>query len=239
MWAVLTGVVLLAGVAWGQQPEAAEEAVQQMRLSEIIATGGWVMYVLGAMSVIGLAMVIYFFTVLRAEQVTPRAITTELRDALAAGHAEQARAICLRRPAPVTAVTLAALDYLDEAEQADAGLVKEVMEGEGSRQAALIQTQTSYLLDIGVIAPMVGLLGTVLGMLTAFNAVALDIARAKPIYLAQGVSQALITTAGGLIVGIPAMIFYAYFRGHTSKLIARLETVAAELMPLLMRLKKQ
>ena len=54
-----------------------------------------------------------------------------------------------------------------------------------------------------------------------------------------GIAQALITTAGGLMVGIPAMIFYAYFRGHTSKLIARLETVAAELMPLLMRVKKQ
>ena len=132
----------------------------------------------------------------------------------------------------------AALDYAERADEADAGLLKEIMEGEGSRQAGLIQNQIQYLLDIAVIAPMIGLLGTVMGMLKAFNSVALDIAKAKPMVLAAGVSQALITTAAGLIVGIPAMIFYAYFRGRTSKLVSNLEAVSAEFLAVLAQRKK-
>ena len=109
------------------------------------------------------------------------------------------------------------------------------MEGEGSRQASLMQNQIQYLQDIAVIAPMIGLLGTVLGMLEAFNAVALDIAKAKPMVLAAGVSKALITTAAGLMVGIPAMMAYAYFRGRVTRLLAELETVSAELLASLTR----
>jgi biopolymer transport protein ExbB len=127
------------------------------------------------------------------------------------------------------------MTWLQRNEQGDATLLKEVMEGEGSRQAALLQNQTQYLLDIAVIAPMVGLLGTVVGMLQAFNAVALDLARARPMTLASGVAQALITTAAGLIVGIPAMAFYAFFRGRVAKLTAQLETAAADLLGVLLR----
>ena len=108
-------------------------------------------------------------------------------------------------------------------------LLRETMEGEGGRQATLMQNQTQYLLDIAIIAPMIGLLGTVMGMLRAFNSVALDIARARPLELAGGVSQALITTIAGLIVAIPAMIAYAYFRGRSSRLITELEGAAADL----------
>jgi len=223
----------LSGVA----AETGEVFVQSMTLAEIIRTGGWIMYVLGVMSVAGLALVIYFFAVLRQEQVTPKEFTLEISRLIAAGDRDHARMACRHKPSPVAAVTLAALDYTDHTKDPDPGMVKEIIEGEGSRQSAMIQNQTHYLLDIGVIAPMVGLLGTVLGMLTAFNAVALDLARAKPIYLAQGVSQALVTTAAGLMVGIPAMIFYAYFRGRTGKLIARLETVSADLLTQLMRKK--
>jgi biopolymer transport protein ExbB len=106
----------------------------------------------------------------------------------------------------------------------DPGLLREIVEGEGGRQATIIQNQTQYLLDIAVIAPMVGLLGTVMGMLKAFNAVALDLAKAKPMLLAGGVSQALITTVAGLIVAIPAMMAYAYFRGRTSRIVSDLES---------------
>lgn len=206
-----------------------------MTLTQIIQAGGWIMYVLGTMSIAALALIIYFFVVLRPEQITPKRSTRDIGALLGKGEFEKARAECRLQPSPVSAITLAALDYAERVEAPDPGLMKEIIEGEGSRQAALIQNQTQYLLDIGVIAPMVGLLGTVLGMLTAFNAVALDLARAKPIYLAAGVSQALITTAGGLLVGIPAMVFYAYFRGRTSKLIARLETVSTELLTQLIR----
>lgn len=232
---LVRSLVLFSLVWVGRTAAAAETLVDEglaptMSLGEIIQTGGWIMYVLGLMSIGGVALIIYFFVIFRPEQIIPKSFILELSRLLSAGETEQARLACVNQPSPVSAVALAALDYTQQAEQVDPGMVKEVIEGEGSRQAAQIQNQTTYLLDIGVIAPMIGLLGTVLGMLTAFNAVALDIARAKPIYLAAGVSQALVTTAAGLMVGIPAMIFYAYFRGHVGKLIGRLETVSADLL---------
>ena len=105
---------------------------------------------------------------------------------------------------------------------------------EGGRQAETIQGQTQYLLDIAAVAPMVGLLGTVFGMLRAFSSIALDIAKAKPILLASGVSQALVTTAFGLMVGIPAMMFYAYFRRQSSKMVSHLESSSSDVLTALL-----
>ena len=81
---------------------------------------------------------------------------------------------------------------------------------------------------------MIGLLGTVLGMLRAFSSIALDIARAKPILLAAGVSQALVTTDFGLIVGIPAMIFYGYFRRRASMICSLLEVASTDVVKALL-----
>jgi biopolymer transport protein ExbB len=131
----------------------------------------------------------------------------------------------------MAAIASAGLTFLDNT--SDPTLLKEIIEGEGGRQAAQMQSQTQYLLDIAVIAPMLGLLGTVLGMMQAFNAVALDIARARPMVLADGVSKALVTTAAGLFIGIPAMAFYAFFRGRVSRLVALLESHSADLVVLL------
>jgi biopolymer transport protein ExbB len=81
---------------------------------------------------------------------------------------------------------------------------------------------------------MVGLLGTVFGMIHAFNAVALDLTKAKPMLLAAGVGEALVATAAGLIVGIPTMAFYAYFRNRSARLIAGLEVASGQVMNLLL-----
>ncbi|MFH0879744.1 MAG: MotA/TolQ/ExbB proton channel family protein [Lentisphaerota bacterium] len=216
---------------------SAEGMTQSMSLPEIIQMGGWLMYVLGAMSIIGLAMIVYFLIVLRQEQMVPRNLVVEVRKKLLEGRIDQVRELCGKKASPMSVIVLSALDHLKGVEQPDPGLLKEIIEGEGNRQASLIQNQTQYLMDIGVIAPMIGLLGTVMGMLKAFNAVALDLAKAKPMLLAAGVSQALITTVAGLLVAIPAMIAYAYFRGKSARILAQLETFSAELMTLLLRKK--
>ena len=88
---------------------------------------------------------------------------------------------------------------------------------EGTRQASILTQRITYLADVGAIAPMVGLLGTVLGMIKSFNEIAQDtFIGAGQIQLAGGVSEALITTAAGLVIGIPSLIFYSVFRGGCS-----------------------
>ena len=235
-------MVLVMGcslVTFGQAkaPAAGKDTdiVQTLTLQDIIAKGGWLMYVLGLMSVLGLAFVIYFFLVLRRQQVVPETLRREVLSKIKAGQMDDVRTACNYKPCAFSEIALAALDFVQASKTQDPALLKEVLEGEGSRQAAVIQTQTQYLLDIGVIAPMVGLLGTVFGMVHAFGVVALDLAKAKPMLLAAGVAEALVNTAGGLIVGIPAMMFYAYFRGRASKLVSHLEAAALELLTALLR----
>lgn len=233
---VLGGLFLASAVSAQVPAEGEGEALREtMSLGEILSTGGWPMYVLGVMSVVGLALTLYFFLVLRASQLMPPRFVNLLLDHLKSGRLGEARNLCEGHRCAAAAVARSAVDYALGTEDPDPGMIKEVIEGEGGRQAIQLRDQVQHLHDISVIAPMVGLLGTVMGMLTAFNSVALDIAKAKPMVLAAGVSQALITTAAGLIVGIPAMMAYAFFRGRASRLISVLETVSADLHAALVR----
>ena len=236
LWAALAG--LAAAAAWGQTAAGGEAAAAAQAVSDssglswrqILESGGWLMYVLAALSVLTVAFVVYFGAVLRAGQVAPRRLRRVLLEEIRGGSIEDARKACDFRPCPLAAVAATALDYVHETGGNNPMLLKDMIESEGGRQAESLQGQTQYLYDIGVIAPMIGLLGTVFGMLRAFGSVALNEAAAKPIVLAQGVSQALITTAFGLIVGIPAMMFYAFFRRRAAGQVAHLETVSAELL---------
>lgn len=205
----------------------------QMTLAEVWKAGGWLMWALLAMSVAVVAVCLYFLATLRRKSVTPPRLRRDLPKYLVSDDPNEARRLCEDVPSPLASVVLATLDAVRNAPKADASLISKVAESEGARQADLIQGQTQWLLDIAAIAPMVGLLGTVIGMLQAFGAVAADVAAAKPTLLAEGVSKAIITTIFGLLVAIPAMTFYAFFRRRAAKLVAELEGACAELVAIL------
>ena len=98
---------------------------------------------------------------------------------------------------------------------------------EGGRIGDAMMASVDWLADIAAIAPLVGLLGTVLGMFQAFGGIASDVAAgAKPVVLAQGVSQAIVTTIFGLAVAIPALVFHALFRRRAQRRIAEIEAEA-------------
>ena len=102
---------------------------------------------------------------------------------------------------------------------------------EGGRIADAMMGSVDWLADIAAIAPLVGLLGTVLGMFQAFGGIASDVAAgAKPVVLAQGVSQAIVTTIFGLVVAIPSLLAHAWFRRRARKRIAEIESRAESLM---------
>ena len=188
------------------------------------------MWFIMTLSILGGALTLYLFFMLRPAQIAPRALLSELRERLGDGDMNAARRACENRSCALASVTLASLDYIRAVADANVPLLKDVVEAEGSRQAEDLQSQTQFLLDISVIAPMLGLLGTVLGMLKAFGSIAQDVTAAKPIILAQGVSQAIVTTIFGLMVAIASMILYAYFRRRTVRMVSLLETAAAEVL---------
>ena len=197
-----------------------------MTFAEAWGYGGWLMWVLLAMSIAGLACCVYFILTLRADNVAPLRLRRDLPKYLTGDDTEEA-------PSPLSAVMLATLDAIRNAPHANATLIAQVAESEGRRQAEAIEGRTQWLLDIATIAPMVGLLGTVIGMLGAFGSVASDVAAAKPAMLAAGVAQAIVTTIFGLLVAIPAMALYAYFRRRAGRLVSHLEGVCAELIAIL------
>lgn len=210
-----------------------EVPADQLRLDHILESGGVLVIVLAAMSVVAAALILYFFFTLNASRVMPSAFLRDVEVMLEQGRFEEALALCERNRSPAARIVQSAVQYVERVGEPDPDLLRQLVEGEGIRQAGRLQAQISYLMDIGVIAPMVGLLGTVMGMLTSFSAVALDIHKARPMELANGVSQALVTTAAGLMVAIPAMVFYSLFRGRLTKLTGSMELAATNVVTLL------
>lgn len=209
---------------------AAAPSAYGMSFRQAWSYGGLIMWVLAALSVFALSMVFYFLTTLRTSAVTPHHLLSDILAQVRANDLTEVRRLCDRRPCPLSAVVLAALDCLRNVPSCDVTLLRSATEAEGSRQADAIQGQTEFLLDVSTISPLLGLLGTVLGMLRAFGSLATDVASAKPVVLAAGVSQGLVTTVFGLIVAIPCMGFYAWFRRRASRQISNLEAASSEVM---------
>ncbi|MEI7437361.1 MAG: MotA/TolQ/ExbB proton channel family protein, partial [bacterium] len=196
---------------------------EHLTMGVIFEKGGIVMWVLLLLSMGSVAIVIYDAVTLRKDQVLPTTLRDDVMGKLQQGQWEDARLACSYRPCAFAAVTLAALDLAEaQGHKPDPMLLKGAIEGEGARQGTTLQEQPQVLLDIAVIAPMIGLLGSIFGMLAAFRAVAMDAAKAKPMLLAAGVSEAMFTTAGGLIVGILAMAFYGFYRRRAARLVGDL-----------------
>lgn len=213
--------------------EEAAPVAEKLTPRQLMNMGGWLMYALVLLSVLGVALIVYYALVLRARNIAPVAQSLRLRELLKEKRLRDARELCAQQPTALAAIAAAGLDFLKENPSAKPGTLKEVMESEGTRQAGRMQNMIHYLLDLSAVAPMVGLLGTVIGLLKAFNNVAFDLAKARPMELAAGVGQALITTIAGLIIAIPAMIAYAAFRGKVMKLTGQMEGAATGLLAVL------
>ncbi len=199
-------------------------------LWQVAASGGVVMIPLAVLSVIAVALIIiYFFTLSRRSVVTSRYMQTA--DALLRKKDYLGLlAVSNRHNEAVARVLQRTLDFLTKNPKATLAEAREIAQTEGVRQASAMNRQISYLADIGSIAPMLGLLGTVLGMIKSFSVVANDMAATRPMMLADGVAEALVTTAAGLVIGIPAMAAYAFFRGRVQSLVSELETATTQLM---------
>jgi biopolymer transport protein ExbB len=236
---VLSLITLISATGVAFAKDAADVATPAanaygMSLKQAWEYGGWLMWVLACLSICALSLIIYFIWALRTNAILPHELVSDVLSRLRAGDMTETRRLTERAPCAFSSVVLASLDCLRNIPDCDAAMLRSMTEAEGARQADSIQGQTEFLLDIATIAPLLGLLGTVLGMLTAFGSVASDIASAKPVVLAAGVSQAIVTTIFGLVVSIPCMACYALFRRHASKQISNLEAVASEVVAALM-----
>lgn len=232
-WALALAAAPFAFAQDASRPDGLPTLEGMNNLWHFIRAGGIAMIPLAFLSVITVMLIIiYFFTLRRGAIATGRFMTTA--DALMRkGDYYGLLAVSNRHGEAVARIMRRTLDFLAKNPKATLVEAREIAETEGTRLTAGLNQQIVYLADIGMIAPMIGLFGTVLGMIRSFSAVAQDVSATKPALLAAGVSEALVATAAGLVVGIPAMAAYAFYRGRVNRLIAELEAATTQLLALL------
>ncbi len=206
--------------------EIADES-QEKSLIDMYKAGGWAMYPLTLLSIGGFGLIVYNFLAVRPEPILNTAASVQIDEALAALDVEKAKTICQENPSPITNIIEAGMNRVD-INNFDPEQVKEAIEESSSEELAGPFVLINYLSVVGSLSPMVGLLGTVSGMVKAFNVIEAEGAGSAQA-LAGNISEALITTATGMIVGIPAMFFFFFFKNRYGKITSRIGRVVGEL----------
>jgi biopolymer transport protein ExbB len=207
--------------------EEIADGSQEKSLIDMYNAGGWAMYPLTLLSIGGFGLIVYNFRAVRPEPILNAAATVQIDEALAAIDVEKAKTICRENPSPVTNIIEAGMNRVD-VNNYDPEQVKEAIEESSSEELAGPFVLINYLSVVGSLSPMVGLLGTVSGMVKAFNVIEAEGAGSAQA-LAGNISEALITTATGMIVGIPAMFFFFFFKNRYGKITSRIGRVVGEL----------
>ncbi|MCA9399727.1 MAG: MotA/TolQ/ExbB proton channel family protein, partial [Candidatus Omnitrophica bacterium] len=174
------------------------------------------------------AIIVYNFLTLQVKKTAPADFTEDIIQKLEKKKIGPVKALCEPQKNIIAAIVLEGLDK----KKRGVVFAREAMENCARKEIGTLWQSISYLSDIAAVAPLIGLLGTVLGMIQAFNVIAFQTAVVKPILLAGGVSKAMVTTAAGLVVAIPVMLFYSYFRGKVQDITSRVETYLSDLMKL-------
>ena len=204
-------------------------------LWDLISSGGWAMIPLAVLSVVTVMLVLtYLFTLRRGAIVSSHFMNTA--DVLLKKRDYHGLlAISSRHSEAVARIVQRTLDFATRNPNAEFSVVREIAETEGATQAGSLQHRIVYLADIGMLSPMIGLLGTVVGIIKSFGVLASrqTAEASRNMLLAGGVSEALIATAGGLVLGITSMAFYAFFRGRVQRLISDLEIASTHILALL------
>lgn len=195
---------------------------------DFLVSGGPVMIPIGLASLVGLAVFLERMVALRRGAVAPRSFAVEVEELLKQRRYGDAQTLCRKDGSAVSRVVEVALAVRGQPRAA----IKERLEEAGRRETAELERYSGVLGTVASIAPLLGLLGTVWGMILTF-----DVIQEQGVgvvgSLAGGISQALITTMAGLSVGIPALIGYRWILGKVDELTLELEDTALAVLDLL------
>ncbi|HWB00211.1 MAG TPA: MotA/TolQ/ExbB proton channel family protein [Pirellulales bacterium] len=215
-------------------PLAADEpmaSIPSKNLLEIIQAGGILMIPIFFCSVLTLVFVLERSVALRRGRVIPGPFVKRLLHQLGEGELDrdEALALCLENNSPVAQVFAGAMRKWGR----PAGEVEQAILDSGERAVNGLRRYVRIFNGVATISPLLGLLGTVFGMIHAFNEIATSDAMGRPEMLAGGISEALITTAAGLVVAIPALTCYLFFISRVDQLVIRIDALGQELVALI------
>ncbi|MCP4639787.1 MAG: MotA/TolQ/ExbB proton channel family protein [bacterium] len=254
---LIAGLAMLAGTAGAQEPAETppvpavdapvadnadtdpvtpasvleEESGPELTLWYMVRHGGPVQYFIAALSLLAFVMAFYFILTITPAREVPTQFMKRALAQIETGDLRGAYQMCEGRDELLANVLRAGLKMHGH----DRYVIQEAMESEGERGATELWQKISYLNNIGVIAPLLGLLGTVLGMIGAFSAIALDDSQRRGLQMAASVAQAMLTTAEGLFLAIPCLAVYFFLRGRVIRIVSLVEAQASELIEALTR----
>ncbi len=200
-----------------------------MDLFSMFLKGGLLMWPILLCSILGVAVIIDRYIVLRKAKINVPAFMVRIRGMIKKKDISGAISYCMEEKSPAANIIRKGLTKYKLGHER----VKEAIENAGIQEVSKLEKGLSILATIAGIAPLLGFLGTVTGMISAFMTIQDLAGAANPSDLAGGIWEALMTTAFGLIVGIPALAFYNYFLHAVKKLVGDMETVANDVVDVL------
>lgn len=238
---MLLSVLATPAALLAQEDSAAHAAASaaskgsSVTLWHLFQSGGYAMLPLALMSILAVMLILGYWITLRRGAVLSNQFMNTAEVLIKKGDYAGLLAIAHRHKEAVARILHRTLDFASKNPHASFEVVREIAQTEGAAQAASMQNRVTYLADIAVLSPMVGLLGTVFGIIQSFGVLAnASTAQAsRPVLLAQGVSEALVATGTGLVIGIVAMAFYGLFRNKVQSLLSELESASAHLLGLM------
>ena len=229
----VTGFMFFGAVQSTFAQEAAEQTFHQILKQNFIDGGPGFMGIVLVALILGLAIAIERIIYLNMATTNTKKLLASVDDALSSGGVEAAKEVCRNTKGPVASIFYQGLDRVDEGvEEAEKAVVSY-----GGVQMGQLEKNVSWISLFIALAPMLGFMGTVIGMIGAFNdiAVANDI---SPAVVAGGIKVALLTTVFGLIVAIILQIFYNYIVAKIDSIVNNMEDASISLVDLLVKYKK-
>ena len=210
---------------------AGEATIPTKNLLDVFHDGGPLMYPIGLSSFVLMIFVFERFISLRRGRVIPKPFVKRFIEQLREGQLdrEKAVALCEQNKSPVAVVFAAAAKKWGRT----AVEVEQAILDSGERVTNQLRRHLRLLNGISQVSPLLGLLGTVLGMISSFNAIATAEASGQREALAGGIAEALITTAAGMLVAIPALIAYLYFVGRVDQHITEIDMLGQQVVELI------
>jgi biopolymer transport protein ExbB len=190
--------------------------------------GGIMMYPLFLASVLALAIIINKLQVLSRAKTGERELMGRIKGLVDQKRVEQAVAVCNNSKGPVASILKAGLSQYDKGQKA----MEDAFETQASEEVPRLETYLPALATIAAVSTLMGFTGTVIGMIRAFDSIAAASAT-SPAIVASGISEALITTATGLLIAIPTLLFYRYFVHRVDRFVSEVERYCREVIRIL------
>lgn len=195
---------------------------------EMLLKGGILLYPIGACSVVALSVFLERMFSLQRGRILPQAFAQRIEELVRTSRIDDALLLCEEAKTPIATIMAAALRHASFERKR----IREAVEEVGKVEGASLERYVEVVGTCSAISPLLGLLGTVLGMIRVFQGV-VEHGLGDPAVFASGIWEALVTTAVGLAVAIPAYIFYKILQGRVDDLLVQLEMRAAHIVDLL------